>query len=110
MKGLIFFLTFAIVAFLLISIVIDEKKAMKRKQEIFRKGARLVFYVCKSEVFDDYEEIGKCTVLDKKGETVKLEWGDGHISYDSLNLLGVYDDKLEVYHDDKLVAVYKFLI
>ena len=108
MRGLIFFLALAIVAFLIVIDVINEKKATKRKQDIFRKGAKLVFYVCKNEDFDDYEEIGKCTILDTKGESVKLEWSDGHTTYDSLRQLGVYDDKLEVYHDDKLVAVYKF--
>lgn len=110
MSGLIFFLTLAIVAFFLVLTVINEKRATKKKQDIFCKGAKLIFYVCKNKDFDDYEAFGKCTVIDTKGESVKLEWSDGHTSYDSLLQLGVYDDKLEVYHDDKLVAVYKFEI
>lgn len=108
MEKLIIFVILALIAILVVLIIRDEKEYKLQRQWIFRNGAVLVYYACKNKDFDDYNEIGRCEIVDIRNKTVKLEWSDGNVSYYSISQLGVYDDKLEVYHGETKVATFKF--
>ena len=80
----------------------SDIKRIKRNRKAIRPGRSVVCYRCINEEFEDYRERYSYTVIECKKRYFKYQIGNS-VGYNSFNLFGKFEDRVEVYDGDNLV-------